>query len=209
MINDLIKQLKTVKPNTKGVTKEASVLIPIICRDGAWQILFEKRALTLKSQPGEVCFPGGIVEKNESPMTTAIRETCEELNLETSNIEILGQMDSVLTNFDMIIHCFIGIVHKDYDAIKYSQDEVESIFTLPIFELLQIKPDIHYLKSRFDPSNDFPFHTIPDGHNYNFKHKTYPVVFYHLKQETIWGLTARMLYDFVLFIDKNLEWTST
>ena len=41
-----------------------AVLVPLIEKDGEFHILFEVRSPKLKSQPGEVCFPGGAVEAN-------------------------------------------------------------------------------------------------------------------------------------------------
>ena len=65
MIDSLIDVIKAYKPNTSGVKRQSSVLIPLIEKNGCWELLFEKRALTLKSQPGEICFPGGAIEDVE------------------------------------------------------------------------------------------------------------------------------------------------
>lgn len=200
MLQKIKDQLKKYTPNTKGVTKESAVILPLVYHNDSWHILFEKRAYTLTTQPGEVCFPGGVLNKNETPLEGAIRETCEELNLKVNDIEIIGQMDSILTNFDMIIHCYIGIIAPKPFEIKHSKDEVAFTFTVPIEHFIKVPPEIHYLKSTFNADNTFPFHQIPNGKNYNFKQKEYPVVFYKYKDENIWGLTARMVHDFISLI---------
>ena len=85
-----------------------AVLIPLIEReDGNVDVLFETRAQELDAQPGEICFPGGAMEGGESPLETALRETCEEIGVAADDIEIIGQMDS-LNNADLQIDVFVG-----------------------------------------------------------------------------------------------------
>ena len=43
-----------------------SVLVPFVEKDGRVHLLFEVRAKNMQSQPGEVCFPGGHVERGEN-----------------------------------------------------------------------------------------------------------------------------------------------
>lgn len=197
MLQKIKERLEAKAANTKGVTKESAVILPLVQQEGEWHVLFEKRAFTLSSQPGEVCFPGGLLESNETPLEGAIRETCEELNIKEEAIEIIGQIDSILTNFDMIIHCYVGIIHAMPSEIKHSIDEVAFTFTVPIQYFLETPPEVHELKATFNPESSFPFHHIPDGKNYNFKQKSYPVVFYRYANENIWGLTARMVFNFI------------
>lgn len=200
MIDKIIETIKLHTPNTTGVKRHSSILIPLIERDGKLHLLYEKRALTLKSQPGEICFPGGAIEDIEHPMDAAMRETCEELGLSESQIEIIGQIDSILTSFDMLIHCYVGLLHIPFEEICYSEEEVATIFTVPIDYLIDHTPKTYLIKSRFDLQEDFPFESIPNGKDYNFKTMSYPVVFYDYEAYTIWGLTARMTEQFIKMI---------
>ena len=68
----------------------AAVLIPILIRDGKYHVLYEVRSAKLKTQPGEVCFPGGRIEQGETPGEAAIREACEELCITRDQMEIVG-----------------------------------------------------------------------------------------------------------------------
>ena len=40
-----------------------------------WHVVFEVRAHTMRQQPGEISFPGGRLEKGETPAEAAVRET--------------------------------------------------------------------------------------------------------------------------------------
>jgi 8-oxo-dGTP pyrophosphatase MutT (NUDIX family) len=197
MIDKFIETIKSHKANTSGVKRQSSVLIPIIKRNDTWHLLYERRSFDLKSQPGEICFPGGSIEPVEHPRDAAIRETCEELNLTRDSIEIIGQIDSIMTSFDMLIHCYVGLLNCQFEDIDYSKDEVDLLFTVPIDHFMQNPPMRYLIKSKFDLDEDFPFQSIPNGKDYNFKTMSYPIVFYDYDAYTIWGLTARMTEQFI------------
>ena len=55
------------------------------------------------------------------------------------------------------------------------------------------------------PSDDFPFENIINGENYKFREGSYRVLFYKYKDYVIWGMTARILENFLNKIKNNLE----
>lgn len=201
MLKDIENIIGSHKANTSGVNRQSSVLMPLILHNNIWHLLFEKRALTLNSQPGEICFPGGLVEKDECPKEAAIRETCEELNLTEENIRLIGQIDSVMTSFDMLIHCYVGVLEIEYEDIYPSISEVDDLILVPLNYFLNVQPETYKISSKFDLDIDFPFEAIPNGKNYNFKNTHYPIVFYNYNSVTIWGLTARMVYNLTNLIN--------
>lgn len=194
-------KIQSIKPNKSGVKRAASILIPLIEREDELHILFEKRALHLNSQPGEICFPGGKIESLERSCETAIRETCEELNLNEDEVTIIGQIDSILTSFDMIIHCYVGKISRSFEDIDFSRSEVDTIFTIPLSKLKTLEPQVYKIQTKMSLPDDFPFSSIPNGKDYNFKNTVYPVVFYHYDDYIIWGLTARMTQNFITLLD--------
>ncbi len=197
MTSSFIHQLEKYIPNTTGVKRLSSVLLPLIKINGTWHLLYEVRALNLSSQPGEICFPGGKIEGKETPKTAAIRETCEELLIDESHVEVIGQLDSVLTSFNMLIHCYVGIIHTPYESIQFSTDEVDHVFTVPLETLKALNPEEHLIDSAFSLPEDFPYDSIPNGKDYNFRNKSYPIIFYRYRDYDIWGLTARMTQNFI------------
>lgn len=202
---DLKKLFTNYTGNYSGFKKQSAVIIPIVSIKGILHVIFEKRAPHLKSQPNEICFPGGTLDAHESPEEAAIRETCEELNIDSTQIEVIGRMDSLATHFDMLIHCFIAYIHEDYNNISPSKDEVAYIFAVPLEEILESAPERHILHANYKPSDDFPFRDIPQGKNYNFKNRDYEVLFYPKKKELIWGLTAKLLHQFSKFILSKIQ----
>lgn len=185
------------KPLPVDVKNRFSVMIPLIKRDGEIHLLFEKRAFTLRNQPGEISFPGGRIEKGESPREAAVRETAEELLISEREIEIYSEGDFVVNPYAAIIYTFVGEIKKDFDKISPSEDEVEKVFTVPLSYFLKIKPKSYKINLRVERNKEFPYHLIPNGVNYKFKRGREEVLFYEYEDEIIWGFTAKMARRFV------------
>jgi 8-oxo-dGTP pyrophosphatase MutT (NUDIX family) len=179
-------------------SKEFSVLIPIVHDQGQPCILFQVRSGDLLKQPNEICFPGGKIEFTESPCAAAIRETCEELLVKEENIETLGEMDTLITPFNTIIYPFTALLH-DYQG-TFSSDEVQEVFLVPLNFLLDYKPLCSYLDVQMKPKDDFPFEKIQYGRDYPWAQGKYPVYIYEYQDKIIWGITARILKNFIELI---------
>lgn len=176
---------------------KSSVLIPIIISNDSLSLLFEIRSENLKKQPNEICFPGGKIEEGEDGLTAAIRETTEELSLAAEKIDIIGVSNTLVTPFNSIIYTNIGIL-RDYRGTF--NNEVREIFTVPLTFLMTHKPLCHYINVNMHPKEDFPFHLIQNGKDYSWGKGKYPVYFYIYENKIIWGITARIIYDFISLI---------
>lgn len=176
---------------------DAAVLLPLVRTEQGICVLFEERAHTLRSQPGEICFPGGKYECSDSSFrTTAVRETCEELGLQPESITICGELDCLVTHNGPIIHPFVGLI-DDISRLTYSKDEVEFVFTVPLKALLEQEPRRGSVQLADHPGEDFPFDLVPQRKRGWRMNKAYHVYFYQYEDKIIWGLTARMLYAFL------------
>lgn len=185
------------KPNFLDVRHTFSVLIPIVKIGESFHILFEVRGQNM-SQPGEICFPGGRAEVNELPVDTAIRETMEELLLQREQIEVIGPLDLLITPFNLLIHPYVGILKGIQPAsIGYNPQEVASIFLVPLEELLGQEPLYHQMAMDFSPDETFPYHLIAQGEQYPWKKGKYSVYFYRYQDKIIWGITAKILKNFL------------
>lgn len=200
---DLIKEaLSKANRNPDGY-KRYSILIPIVEIEGKKHLLYEKRSPHMNSQPGEVCFPGGKLELNENSYEAAIRETCEELGIEESSIEVFGEIQKIVTPFNLIINCYVGFI-KDYEdmKLKLNPDEVESVFTIPLDYLLNNDGKEYIIESKLLIPDDFPYHMIQNGNNYNWKSGSYPIIFFEHDKHIVWGITARITRNFIRTLKK-------
>ena len=186
------KRVPGLSVRRKGVS---AVLLPLVRREDGWHILFEKRASGLARQPGEICFPGGRVEEGESFRDAALRETMEELLIREDQIEIIADLDPVMGPSGASIWPFAAVIHDYGDSC--SPDEVEAVFTVPLQWFIDHEPEKHTTELTTVPGKDFPYELIPGGKNYPWRRKKNTVVFYRTRGGILWGVTARMTYDFI------------
>ena len=186
--------------------KTYAILIPLIEKNGKYEILYEIRSEKI-SQGGEVSFPGGKIEKDEMPYFAAIRETGEELGIRKEDVTLLGESD-YYENESIRINAFVGVLkNNNWENYPYSKDEVEKLFTVPLDILLEHTPKAYFLKGKISESlnPDFPFERIKNGESYSWRGMNKEVLFYDLGENypTIWGVTASLTYGFIKKLKKN------
>lgn len=181
------------KPGMIGESRftKYAVLVPIVETPNGRSLLFEKRAGSLRRQPGEICFPGGKLEPGEPPEACAVRETVEELRIGARQIAVLGPGDVFISPFDIIIYPFIGEL-KDY-RYTYNAEEVAEVITVPVDFFLKNPPDTYKSTIISRQSEDFPFERIPGGENYPWASGSYDVLLYQYNHHLIWGITAYLV----------------
>lgn len=179
--------------------RRASVLIPLVKQNNKHHILFQLRSKKMRHQPGEISFPGGSIEANESPMEACIRETCEELGCNEANVKIISPLDVYVSPANLIIHPYLGEL-TDISDLNINKDEVDHIFLVPIDYLLNYDASLYTNDVKIIPNENFPYDKIPNKDKYEFSKGEYPVWFYEYKDYVIWGITARILENFLNFI---------
>lgn len=200
-MKDIIDKFNNYKPYINGYQsmKRASVLIPLVKDNGKYCILFELRSKKMRNQPGEISFPGGKIEDNETPEEACIRETCEEIGTNEANIDIISPLDVYVSHANLIIHPYLGVI-KDISNLNVNKDEVDHVFLVPIDYLMEYDPNVYTNDVKVIPKENFPYDKIPNKEKYEFAQGEYPVLFYEYKDYVIWGITARILENFLNFI---------
>jgi len=76
----------------------AAVVVPIV-RYSEPAIVFVRRAAHLRRSPGDLAFPGGVIDlaDGDDPLVTALREFEEELGVDRARVEIVAQLEEVET----------------------------------------------------------------------------------------------------------------
>lgn len=181
--------MKFIK-NPINIENSYSILIPILKLDGQDHLVLEKRSSTI-TQPNEISFPGGKIELNETPKQAAIRETCEEIGILESEIEIQEMMAPFVTPFNTIIYIYVARLKTS--KFKPNEDEVAKLIYLPLNVLDSLKPQIYTSKIELKLPDEFPYHQIPNGKNYPWKNGSYDIYFYEFEDNIIWGITGKIL----------------
>jgi 8-oxo-dGTP pyrophosphatase MutT (NUDIX family) len=74
-----------------GFTREAAVLIPILSFNEEYHFLLTLRTEHVRTHKGHISFPGGMRQGDEELITTALRETFEEVGIAETSIEPLDR----------------------------------------------------------------------------------------------------------------------
>lgn len=197
--------------------KESAVLLPLIEIEDKLYILFEKRSAFV-SQPGEICFPGGRVEKSDASYAqSAIRETREELGFDEEDIHLLGKLGILISHNRNAIHCFVGFIHwQEVYYKRYNKDEVEEILLVDMDTLLSTKPNVYKVRVKALAYEDdehgnkteiFPAKELgmPTKYHDEWDMGYRNIVSYDLGNTKIWGITGFLLRHFLdLIKDKKL-----
>ncbi len=157
-------------------TSEAAVLMPILEREGEPSFLLTRRTEEVQTHKGQISFPGGMRDGNESLECTALRETFEEVGIEEQQIRILGRFHDYLSVTDSRVVPFAGYIEGSITP-RPQVTEVAEILYVPFRVFL-------------DPSR-------LRTERWNRRGRMQDVYFYSFGAHEIWGLTARIIKDFL------------
>jgi len=159
--------------------RPAAVLMPLLVSEENWHLLFTRRNSELPEHSGQVAFPGGRSEPEDPiPETTALRETKEEIGLNSSDVQILGRLHPYRTVTNYLVTPVVGVIPWPYPLVL-AQEEVSRVFTIPLEWLA-------------NPANyEERLRKIPNDNEI-------PVIYFHPYQgEILWGASARFTLEFI------------
>lgn len=187
---DLKERIKTALALHKRVPLPpgpvpSAVLIPLFLKNGVYHILFTKRAENLTHHRGEVSFPGGVCHTEDvDTLRTALRETSEEVGIAPEDVEILGVLDDFITIHNYLVTPYVGFVAAGH-SLRINPGEIERIIEVPLSFLLT--PGIFQLR------------------DWTWQGRTRPLFCVDYEGDTIWGLTAAMLKQFLEIISVGVK----
>ncbi|CNE59208.1 CoA pyrophosphatase [Yersinia mollaretii] len=153
-------------------SRHAAVLIPIICRPEP-TLLLTRRSNHLRKHAGQVAFPGGKADPEDSSLIeTALREAEEEVAIPASAVHVLGQLAPLDSSSGYQVTPIVGLV-PDNIAFHGNEDEVAGLFEMPLHEALSL--------SRY--------YSL-DIHRGGVNHRVY-LSWY--ERQFVWGLTAAII----------------
>ena len=180
-LEELERRLRSLRPldlPPRGM-RRAAVLVPFLAReeDGSVALVLTRRAQDLDVHAGQVAFPGGRMEPEEShPEETALRETEEELGVPRSRVRTVGRLDEMHTITGFHVTPVVGFLEG---PVQFRPDPVEvaRVFTVPLEALLDA--------SRWE---ERPYH-----------HHGSAVRIWHFPydDEDVWGVTGTILRGLV------------
>ena len=160
------------------------MLVPLFCRNDELHVVFTKRRADMRRHAGEISFPGGRQDDDESDLRlTALREAEEEIGLPRSAVTLVGALQptpTIATNY--AVYPFVGLIEDGHEW-ALSPREVDVVLE---FSLSQLRAG--FARQRL-LRRGVPFRTDV----------------YVVGDELIWGATARMLGDLLERLDGDSE----
>ena len=153
---------------------DAAVLVPLYVSGGELHAVFTRRREDLRRHPGEISFPGGRQDDDETDLRlTALREAEEEIGLPARAVELVGALQptpTIATNY--AVYPFVGLIEPGR-AWEPSANEVAEVMEVPLSALRAGYERRRLLR------RGVPFRTDV----------------YVIGEDVIWGATARMVGD--------------
>lgn len=141
-VQGLDRLLTRYRPSSTAVDLDhtpAAVLVLLVPGKDGLCVLLTKRTSHVEHHKGEICFPGGVKESDDSSLKeTALRETTEELGVLPSQVTILGPLDTVTTRTRFSLSPFLGLIVSPY-SFSPNPEEVEAVLEVPLTLLLDTR----------------------------------------------------------------------
>ncbi|MDQ2857659.1 MAG: CoA pyrophosphatase [Candidatus Eremiobacteraeota bacterium] len=159
----------------------AAVVIPIVRYDEP-TIVFVRRAAHLRRNPGEIGFPGGVIEPDDADArAAALREFEEELGVDRERVHVVDRLPDVVTlALSATVTPYLGLLEP---PVRYAldQNETQDVYEIPLAALYAPRALHHGIER-----------VVRDGREFDV-----PSWLFDYGSVHVWGATARMLHDLV------------
>lgn len=182
-LTHLLQQRLRFSPRVKPA--QAAVLIAITNESNP-KVLLTRRSIHLSNHAGEVSFPGGKRDPQDtSNIVVALREAYEETALNPFDVQLIGDLPMQKARNGMLVKPVVGLIPPEVKLIA-QPTEIDRIFFASLSSLMNAPP-------------------IPYEVRYAHQSLYFPSM--RVENEIVWGLTARMLVSLFQYgLNYQKEW---
>lgn len=164
-------------PGKPGQVRLGGVLLLLYPYHGELRLVLTRRRDDLNTHAGQMSFPGGQHEPQETLLMTALRETEEEIGISDDSLEVIGELTPLyIPPSDFEVHPFVACYcNGSRPTFSPSPQEVAGIYEVP-------------LRHFFDPSSR-------GEQPWDFRGQSITVPYYAVKEHKVWGATAMMISE--------------
>jgi len=164
-------------PPEGSIPRPAAVLVIVTMQNDHAALVLTRRDGHLREHSGEIAFPGGRLEADETAQAGALREAHEELGIAASHLEIIGHLHSIYVPRSN--HSVVPVMAwaATIPPMTPNPSEVAEVFLAPITDLLRADALVYEEREIRGESVIVPYFQV---HNHR-----------------VWGATALMICDLV------------
>ncbi len=157
--------------------RESAVMMLLYRKENDWYTAFMKRPDGDSAHSGQISFPGGKQEVNETLEQTALRETHEEVGIAPQTIEVIGELSELyIPPSHFIVRPYVGVLDYTPQFVP-NPSEVIRVIEEPVSVFF--RENIILTKKIYIPK---------------FK-ATINAMYFDLQGETLWGATAMIVQE--------------
>lgn len=153
---------------------------PCAAGDKALCLVLTRRSERVSNHQGQISFPGGSMEPEETAVTAALREAWEELRIPPAALEVLGELSPLyIPHSGFCIHPVIAYARKRPTFLPCAE-EVAEVIEVPLVHLL-------------DPRTR-------QEETWLIRGEPVRVPFYAVGPHKVWGATAMVLAELLALL---------
>lgn len=160
-------------PDT-GAGVPAAVLVALFEEEGESRVVLTRRSATLRRHTGQVSLPGGRIDLGEDAVAAAVREAWEEIALDPALVRPVALLRPAVAFVSGTAITPVVATLPGRPRLTPNPAEVARVFDVSLAELAAV-----YREERWTEAGV----------------GTFPMYFFEVAGETVWGATARMLVD--------------
>ncbi|HET8864324.1 MAG TPA: CoA pyrophosphatase [Gracilimonas sp.] len=164
--------------------RNSSVLVPLVSWKEELEIILTLRTQTI-NHGGQLSFPGGGKEGDETIIETALREAQEEIGLQSEGVHIVGQLTPLYVGHsDNMVTPVVAFLEQE-QVFTPNPNEVDEIISVPISKLVEEQNLVE--------------------ENWELRGTPYRVPFWNIHRVPLWGATAMMMNELIELYKEFLE----
>ncbi len=183
---DLTHRLQQRLRFSKRIQPAHAAVLIAITEESHPKVLLTRRSLYLTNHAGEVSFPGGKRDPQDtSNIVVALREAYEETALNPFDVQLIGDLPMQKARNGMLVKPIVGLIPPEVELVA-QPSEIDRIFFASLQHLIEAQPTPYEVR---------------------FARQSLYFPSMRVENEVVWGLTARMLISLFQYgLDYQKEW---